>query len=74
MIQFKPQKGKSYDKLPSSALAFFDTNLYIMSKKYDGHQVFVVKVGRKVRFFTSGWEEFCIEAMIPVLCECPGIL
>lgn len=58
MINFKPQKGKAFDKLPAKTLATFDETKYLVSKKYDGNQIFIVKEGSDVRFFTSDWKEF----------------
>lgn len=58
IIGFKPQKGKSFDDLPISEAKDFDTNTYLVSTKYDGNQIFIVKSGSTVRCFTSDWKEF----------------
>lgn len=60
---FKQQKGKAYDKLPVKTLAVFDSTEYMVSKKYDGNMVFIVKVGSEVRMFTSDWKEFHIDTI-----------
>lgn len=60
---FKPQKGKAYDKLPQNTLTMFPMTEYMVSKKYDGNQIFIVKDNNKVRFFTSDWKEFYIESI-----------
>ena len=59
MIQFKPQKAKTYGKDKIKDLS----GPWYISKKYDGHQVFIVKQSKSVRFFTSQWKEFNIEAI-----------
>lgn len=58
MINFEPQKGKAYDKLPNKTLDKFDNEIYVTSTKYDGNQIFIAKQGDKTRFFTSDWKEF----------------
>lgn len=63
MVKFKPQKGKAFDKLPKKTLDTFNNTEYLVSTKYDGNQVFVVKLGHTVRFFTSDWKEFYNEVM-----------
>lgn len=60
MINFKPQKGKQFDKLPAKSLAKFDKQEYLVSTKYDGNQIFINKEGSEIRFFTSDWKEFYI--------------
>lgn len=60
---FKPQKGKAFDKLPQKTLITFDNTEYIVSKKYDGNQIFIVKDNNIVRFFTSDWHEFELEVL-----------
>lgn len=58
MINFKPQKGKAFDKLPIKATNSFDDTEFIVSRKFDGNQIFITKVNNLVRFFTSDWKEF----------------
>lgn len=58
MINFKPQKGKAFDALPNKTLETFNNTKYIVSTKYDGNQIFVVKKGSSIRCFTSNWKEF----------------
>jgi len=60
MKQFKPQKGKAFDKLPKKALATFDTDKFLLSTKYDGNQIFIVKEEDEVTMYTSDWKQFCI--------------
>lgn len=60
MINFKPMKGKQFDKLPKKTLDKFDCTHYIVSTKYDGNLIFIVKEGSEVRFFTSDWKEFYV--------------
>jgi len=60
MVQFKPQKGKAYDKLPRKTLDCFDDTMYYVSTKYDGNQIFISIDSSKVRFFTSDWKEFSL--------------
>ena len=54
-IHFKPQKAKTYgkDKLKPQA-----TDKWLVSIKYDGHQVFIVKHNGDVSLYTSGWKPF----------------
>ena len=61
--QIKPQKGKAFDKLPKKTLSTFETTKYIQSIKYDGNQIFILKEGRTIRFFTSDWKQFHLEAV-----------
>jgi len=58
MLQFKPQKGKAYDKLPKKTINSFNDTLYYVSTKYDGNQIFILVKDNKTRFFTSDWKEF----------------
>lgn len=58
MINFKPQKGKAFDKLPAKTRENFSSTKYMVSTKYDGNQIFVVKAEGTVRCFTSNWKEF----------------
>jgi ATP-dependent DNA ligase len=62
-IGWKPQKGKAFDKLPAKTLALFDNIRYLVSTKYDGHQIFISKINGVVRFFTSDWKEFNLPKM-----------
>lgn len=52
----KPQKAKTYGKDKIKDLS----GEFAYSIKYDGHQIFIVKVGDKVSFFTSNWKQFDI--------------
>ena len=63
MINFKPQKGKAFDKLPLKTLKTFPEQEYLVSTKYDGNQIFIVKEGNSVRWFTSDWKEFNLPVM-----------
>ena len=56
-MMLKQQKAKTYSKDKIKDL----TGLFMLSKKYDGHQVFIEKRGLGVRFFTSNHKEFYIE-------------
>ena len=56
----RPQKGKDFSNLPAKTRATFDTTKYLMSTKYDGNQIFIVKQGKAIRFYTSDWKEFTI--------------
>ena len=56
MTLYEPQKGKTLDKLPKSNK--FNTIEYIVSTKYDGNRIFIVKADGNIRFFTSDWKEF----------------
>lgn len=60
MFNFKPQKGKAYENLPTKEVDKFDKNQYLVSTKYDGNQIFIVKKDKAVRYFTSDWKEFNI--------------
>lgn len=60
MINFKPQKGKAFDKLSQEALREFNKKEFMVSTKFDGNQVFINKQGENVRFFTSDWKEFYV--------------
>jgi len=59
--KIKPQKGKDYKNLPKKILECFDDTKYLVSTKYDGNQIFIVKEGSMIRFFTSDWKEFSIQ-------------
>lgn len=59
-MNFKPQKGKAYENLPQKALNTFDDDLWVVSTKYDGNQIFITKRNDIVRMFTSDWKEFHI--------------
>lgn len=67
IIGFKPQKGKAFDKLPAKSLNTFENDKYLLSTKYDGNQVFIVKHQNEVRFFTSDWKEFYISTVASLL-------
>ena len=56
MNLYEQQKGKTLDKLPKSNK--FNTTEYLVSTKYDGNRIFIVKDKDTVRFFTSDWKEF----------------
>lgn len=58
--QIKPQKGKAFDKLPLKTIKEFDDTTYLLSTKYDGNMIFIVKVGGRVHFYTSDWKPFYI--------------
>ena len=53
---FKQQKAKTYgkDKIKDYS------GLWRLSKKYDGHQIFIEKIGTEVKFFTSNHKQFDI--------------
>lgn len=53
---YEQQKGKALDKLP--AKINFDTTEYLVSTKYDGSRIFIVKIGNRLSFFTSDWKQF----------------
>jgi ATP-dependent DNA ligase len=59
-MMFAPQKGKAYDKLPIKVEASFDTDVWFVSTKFDGNQIFITKISGRVRMFTSDWKEFYI--------------
>jgi len=56
MNLYEQQKGKALDKLPGKIN--FNTTEYLVSTKYDGNRIFIVKGKDSVRFFTSDWKEF----------------
>lgn len=56
--QIKPQKGKDFSNLPGKTLGIFDNTTYLQSIKYDGNQIFIVKIGNEVEFYTSDWKQF----------------
>lgn len=58
LSKIKPQKGKDYNNLPKKILQCFDDTEYIVSTKYDGNQIFIIKEDTSVRFFTSDWKQF----------------
>jgi ATP-dependent DNA ligase len=55
----KQQKAKTFgkDKIKSTE------GLWRLSRKYDGHQVFIQKEGKEVTFFTSNHKQFNIESI-----------
>lgn len=55
----KPQKAKTLHKDKIKDL----TGLFKYSIKYDGHQIFIVKRGASVKFYTSNWKQFNIEPL-----------
>lgn len=59
-MKFEPQKGKALDKLPKKEMAAFDETIFAVSTKYDGNQIFIVKLNNKVTWFTSDWKQFDI--------------
>lgn len=63
LSQIKPQKGKAYDDLPAKTLEEFKHKRYMQSIKYDGNQIFIVKINNDVEFFTSDWKQFDIEVV-----------
>jgi len=67
MTQFKPQKGKAYDKLPRKTIECFNNTIYYISTKYDGNQVFISIEAGKARFFTSDWKEFGLPTIAKAL-------
>ena len=56
---FTQQKAKNYGKDKIKDLS----GLWYLSKKYDGHQIFIEKVGTEVKFFTSNHKQFNIESI-----------
>lgn len=57
------QKGKALDKLPKKEAASFDTDIFAVSTKYDGNQIFIVKKNNKVTWFTSDNKQFDIPGL-----------
>lgn len=57
------QKGKALDKLPKKETESFDTDIFSVSKKYDGNQIFIVKRNNKVTWFTSDFKQFDIPGL-----------
>ena len=56
---FKPQKAKTYGKDKIKDIEGY----WRLSKKYDGHQITIEKLGTEVVFMTSGGKQFNIEAI-----------
>ena len=50
------QKGKALDKLPGKI--DFEHTEYLVSTKFDGNRIFIVKQDGDIRTFTSDWKEF----------------
>jgi ATP-dependent DNA ligase len=71
LSKIKPQKGKDYKNLPKKILECFDDTKYLVSTKYDGNQIFIVKEGSTIRFFTSDWKEFSIQLIAMELRDIP---
>lgn len=57
------QKGKALDKLPKKETESFDTDIFAVSTKYDGNQIFIVKRNNKVTWFTSDMKQFDIPGL-----------
>lgn len=57
------QKGKALDKLPKKESESFDTDIFSVSTKYDGNQIFIVKRNNKVTWFTSDFKQFDIPGL-----------
>lgn len=66
-MNFGPQKGKSLEKLPIKAAEHFNEGTFLVSPKYDGNQIWIVKKDGRVRYFTSDWKEFKIPHLSPTL-------
>jgi ATP-dependent DNA ligase len=64
MTRIEPQKGKAYDNLPKKELGAFNLKEYVVSTKYDGNQIFIIKEGSSVRYFTSDYKEFKLKQQI----------
>ena len=56
---FKQQKAKTYGKDKIKDLS----GLWSLSKKYDGHQIFIEKLATTVNFYTSSGKQFNIESI-----------
>lgn len=69
ITQIKPQKGKDFVNLPTKIVNTFDNTKYLMSIKYDGNQIFIVKQGKSIRFYTSDWKEFYISLVAKELLQ-----
>ena len=69
ITQIKPQKGKDFVNLPTKIVNTFDSTKYLMSIKYDGNQIFIVKQGKSIRFYTSDWKEFYISLVAKELLQ-----
>ena len=52
----KPQKAKTFGKDKIKDLS----GEFAWSIKYDGHQIFIVKIGTDVKMYTSNWKQFDI--------------
>lgn len=57
------QKGKALYKLPKKEAESFDTDIFAVSTKYDGNQIFIVKRNNKVTWFTSDCKQFDIPGL-----------
>lgn len=53
---YEMQKGKALDKLPGKI--DFEHTEYLVSTKFDGNRIFIVKQDDKIKCFTSDWKEF----------------
>jgi DNA ligase-1 len=53
---YEMQKGKMLDKLPTKI--DFDSTMYLVSTKYDGNRIFIVKKHGAISCFTSDWKQF----------------
>lgn len=71
-MQFKPQKGKAFENLPTFAEKSFDSQQWIVSPKYDGNQIFIVKKNNIITMFTSDWKEFYINLVAEEVYDIPG--
>lgn len=68
-LNFKPQKPTDLNNLSAVHASVLHKKSFICSKKYDGHMVWIVKEGQRVRFFTSDWKEFFISSIaLQLLC------
>ena len=56
---YEMQKGKALDKLPGKI--DFEHKEYLVSTKFDGNRIFIVKQDDKIRCFTSRSEEHTSE-------------
>jgi len=63
MAIFEVQKGKAFDKLPKKEASSFNSDIFAVTTKYDGNQIFIVKRNNKVTWFTSDWKQFDVPGL-----------
>lgn len=66
---FAPQKAKAFENLPQKTEHEFYKKEYLISTKYDGNCIFIVKEKDVIEFYTSDWKPFYIKKVAEELLD-----